>query len=83
MYGNNDTGVGTLGARLFQPKRKSLSIGWTIRAGKDFPNRIKSKLEAWNTTFQFIEDPDQPSTRGCLEYLDESHDSNSSFIMSA
>lgn len=75
--------LGTLGARLFQPTSKSPSIGWTIRAGKDFPNLIRYKLEAWDTTFQFIEDPNQPSTRGCLEYLDGSHDSDSVLTTSA
>ncbi|KAL9058675.1 MAG: hypothetical protein Q9206_001833 [Seirophora lacunosa] len=71
------------------PKIKFVSLGLVVLDEIHFPARqiqknilggsgaydaIRAELEAWNTTFRFIEDEDQPSTRGCLEYLDESHD---------
>ena len=64
---------GTLGARLFQSSNKSPSIGWTIRAGEDFPTAIRSNLESWRTTLNIITEPNRPSTRGRLEYTDEKH----------
>lgn len=65
---------GTLGARLFQSLNTSLSIGWTIRMGEDFPMTIRSNLETWRTTLNIITEPDRSSTRGRLEYTDEKHD---------
>lgn len=39
-----------LGARLFQAKSASSTIGWIIRIGYDFPNRARAQLERWNTS---------------------------------
>ena len=62
---------GILGARLFAGLADSTSIGWIVRAGKDFPISAKKRLDGWKTTLLFKAETDKVSTRGYLRYKDE------------
>ncbi|OQE44318.1 hypothetical protein PENCOP_c002G04113 [Penicillium coprophilum] len=60
----------TLGARLFLPSPQSHSLAWPIHIGNDFPDPIVELLHSWDANLVITKEPDQPSTRGLLEYQD-------------
>ncbi|KAI8717142.1 PfkB domain-containing protein [Fusarium sp. LHS14.1] len=62
----------TLGARIIQSQLSSTSIGCIIIAGYDFPESVVETLRAWELALQVKRLPDKPSTRGLLQYKDES-----------
>lgn len=56
---------GIIGARLFSPPpRLSKTLGWIVDAGSDFPERIRSEIERWNTSLVIRETPERLTTRG-------------------
>ena len=59
----------TLGNRLFaqHPER----VGCLILAGSDFPAEAEAALREWGTTLVIRRIEDAPSTRGLLEYKDD------------
>ncbi|KAJ5757520.1 uncharacterized protein N7511_006214 [Penicillium nucicola] len=61
----------TLGARLFLPSPQSCSIVWPVNIGYDFPEHITELLRSWDTQLVVNRAVDQPSTRGLLEYEDD------------
>lgn len=56
---------------MFRPFPDSMSVGWMIRAGADFPHSVKAMLKSWRCTIIFINETDELSTRGQLTYKDE------------
>ena len=58
------------GARLFSPGSLSKSIGFTVRRGNDFPLQTLRLLENLNITLQILDEPDHPTSRGDVHYLD-------------
>lgn len=64
-------GAGTyaaLGARLFSPSPLSLSIGWVVDKGSDFPAKLSSVVDSWHTGVIIREDHDRLTTRGWNGY---------------
>jgi hypothetical protein len=56
---------------MFRPFPTSTTIGWMIRAGKDFPPSVETLLESWRCELLFRKDMNKLSTRGRLTYEDE------------
>jgi sugar/nucleoside kinase (ribokinase family) len=66
----NNISPATFGHRLFNASPQSRKTGLFVLAGSDFPTAIQKQLETWNTTFHVKHCPERPSTRGLLEYQD-------------
>jgi hypothetical protein len=71
FWPSSDFAKGTLGARLFRPGSQAKSIGWVVRAGSDFPDHVRRKLESWKCSFVLRQESCNRSTRGRLSYKDE------------
>lgn len=61
----------TLGMRLFAEGKRSCHIGCLVLAGNDFPASIRDRLRSWGLSLVFNILPDRQSTRGLLEYEDD------------
>ncbi|KAI1080899.1 Ribokinase-like protein [Whalleya microplaca] len=61
----------TLGARLVTHPSKALEVGCFIRAGYDFPDKIKDLFRSWGIRIEINVDEARKSTRGLLEYHDD------------
>lgn len=57
-----------LGARLFRPPPSASGIGWIIHEGHDFPLHIKSTIDTWKTSCEFIQTPERETTRARNTY---------------
>ncbi|KAL9636330.1 MAG: hypothetical protein Q9204_002308 [Flavoplaca sp. TL-2023a] len=57
-----------LGARLFRPPPSASRIGWVIHEGHDFPLHIKSTIDTWKTSCEFIQTPERETTRARNTY---------------
>ncbi|KAI4264242.1 MAG: hypothetical protein L6R42_000639 [Xanthoria sp. 1 TBL-2021] len=57
-----------LGARLFRPPPSAAGIGWILHEGHDFPLHIKSTIDTWKTTCEFIRTPNRETTRARNTY---------------
>ncbi|KAI4238347.1 MAG: hypothetical protein LQ349_001155 [Xanthoria aureola] len=57
-----------LGARLFRPPPSASAIGWILHEGHDFPLHIKSTIDTWKTTCEFIQTPARETTRARNTY---------------
>ncbi|KAI1505070.1 Ribokinase-like protein [Biscogniauxia marginata] len=61
----------TLGARLVTHPARAHEVGCFVLAGQDFPKPIIALLKGWDITVDINVDNDRLSTRGQLEYHDE------------
>ncbi|RSM04336.1 hypothetical protein CEP52_006868 [Fusarium oligoseptatum] len=61
----------TLGARIIQSQLASTSIGCIILAGYDFPESVVETIGSWGITLQVKWLASKPSTRGLLQYKDD------------
>ncbi|KAI1485127.1 Ribokinase-like protein [Biscogniauxia mediterranea] len=62
---------GTLGARIVTESTRAHEIGCFILAGQDFPPHVAALLKSWNISLEVDVDNDKLSTRGLLEYHEE------------
>ncbi|RMJ19345.1 hypothetical protein CDV36_000933 [Fusarium kuroshium] len=62
----------TLGARIIQSQLASTSIGCIILAGYDFPESVVETIGSWGIILQVKRLASKPSTRGLLQYKDDS-----------
>ncbi|RTE71865.1 hypothetical protein BHE90_013729 [Fusarium euwallaceae] len=62
----------TLGARIIQSQLASTSIRCIILAGYDFPESVVETIGSWGITLQVTRLASKPSTRGLLQYKDDS-----------
>ncbi|KAL8782935.1 MAG: hypothetical protein Q9213_004991 [Squamulea squamosa] len=62
-----------LGARLFRPPPSASRVGWIVHEGHDFPPHIKSAIESWQTSCEFIQTPERETTRACNRYEPNGH----------
>ncbi|KJK83395.1 hypothetical protein H634G_01524 [Metarhizium anisopliae BRIP 53293] len=65
-------GAGTysaLGARLFSPPPLSRSVGWVVDKGFDFPNKLSTLIDNWDTGAVIRDDFDRLTTRGWNGYV--------------
>ncbi|KHN97850.1 Carbohydrate/purine kinase [Metarhizium album ARSEF 1941] len=66
-------GAGTysaLGARLFSPPPLSRSVGWVVDKGFDFPGKLSSLIDNWDTGAVVRQDHSRLTTRGWNGYVD-------------
>ncbi|KAI5919352.1 Ribokinase-like protein [Camillea tinctor] len=61
----------TLGARLVTGPMGSHEIGCFVLAGHDFPQYVTELLKSWDISLEIDVDNDRLSTRGLLEYHEE------------
>ncbi|KAI4619986.1 hypothetical protein J4E80_004511 [Alternaria sp. BMP 0032] len=61
----------TLGSRLFVTPARSKTVGCLALVGYDFPRAVREQLLAWQTTLHLKVSQDRLSTRGLLEYEDD------------
>ncbi|KAH7088389.1 Ribokinase-like protein [Paraphoma chrysanthemicola] len=61
----------TLGFRIFHPSPSSYKVGCLVLAGADFPDQVQEELEKWEVTLLVKKDAEKLSTRGLLEYHDD------------
>ncbi|KAI4638540.1 hypothetical protein J4E93_010095 [Alternaria ventricosa] len=61
----------TLGSRLFKTPARSKTVGCLALVGYDFPDAVREQLQAWRTTLHENVSHDRLSTRGLLEYEDD------------
>ncbi|KAI0595973.1 Ribokinase-like protein [Biscogniauxia sp. FL1348] len=61
----------TLGARLVTEPTRAHEIGCFILVGQDFPLHVVALLRSWNVNIEVDVDDNKLSTRGLLEYHDE------------
>lgn len=59
----------TLGQRLFASELSE--VGCLLVAGEDFPQTVKEEIQNWGTTLVLKERTNARSTRGKLEYEDD------------
>ncbi|KAF2735752.1 pfkB family kinase [Polyplosphaeria fusca] len=59
----------TLGSRIFA--QEAAKVGCLLVAGRDFPTSVESRLRQWGTTLVVQKHDSAPSTRGFLEYQDD------------
>jgi hypothetical protein len=59
----------TLGLRLFAPKPSQ--VGCLVLAGEDFPPSLHREIYGWETTLVLNKAYNVPSSRGLLEYHDD------------
>ncbi|KAH8172651.1 pfkB family carbohydrate kinase domain-containing protein [Sarocladium implicatum] len=64
-------GAGTysaLGARLFSPPPQSSSVGWIVDRGSDFPEKLTTLIDSWETSVVYRDDSERLTTRGWNGY---------------
>ncbi|KAF1842052.1 Ribokinase-like protein [Cucurbitaria berberidis CBS 394.84] len=61
----------TLGSRLFSTCGQSHRVGCLVLAGRDFPDAIREQLLGWQMSLVLNLSEDKLSTRGLLEYEDD------------
>ncbi|KAH4130476.1 hypothetical protein HBH47_023550 [Parastagonospora nodorum] len=61
----------TFGYRLFNSKPRSQTVGCLVLAGSDFPAPVRKQLEEWDMNLVIKQSSDRLSTRGLLEYQDD------------
>ncbi|RKF57046.1 putative pfkb family carbohydrate kinase [Golovinomyces cichoracearum] len=64
-------GAGTyaaVGARLFSPPPLSKRICWVVDAGSDFPSKLTSLIQSWETSVLLRKNPSRLTTRGINTY---------------
>jgi len=71
--------VATLGSRLFACPAQSHRVGCFVLAGRDFPDAVREQLSAWAMSLTLRVSEDSLSTRGLLEYEDDTFGRESSF----
>ena len=63
--------IATLGSRLFATLANSKKIVCLVLAGYDFPEAVREQLLSWQMTMQMNVLQDRLSTRGFLQYQDD------------
>lgn len=61
----------TLGCRLFADPSDASNVGCLVMAGNDFSETVEQELRDWGMTLVIEKNEDAPSTRGLLEYGDD------------
>ncbi|PSN66738.1 Ribokinase-like protein [Corynespora cassiicola Philippines] len=61
----------TLGCRILSGNQAASKVGCLVLAGYDFPQTIRERLQDWGLKLVIKTVPERPSSRGLLEYEDD------------
>jgi hypothetical protein len=63
--------LATLGYRLLTPVKEICKVGCLVLAGGDFPDAVHEQLNSWDVTLFVKTYSNKLSSRGLLEYEDD------------